>query len=210
MDWNAILGGGGVAAVVLAAGGALFKFLLESTRKSIDEQLKRAAAEHQASLEASRLQIESLIERAEAQFRSSLELQVAIDTDLRRQRVEAYAKLWSLTAPLPEWPRNTGLTYEELGRMSERLRDWYFETGGIWLSTAARQSYSGVQESINLAVTESSEGPAQPVAGPTYDAIREHCSTLRSFLTQDLFSRRGAPELPGEPAVACVLPPVAT
>jgi hypothetical protein len=94
--------------------------------------------------------------------------------------------------------------------MSERLRDWYFETGGIWLSTAARQSYSGVQESINLAVTENSEDPAQPVAGPTYDAIREHCSTLRSFLTQDLFSRRGAPELPGEPAVACVLPPVAT
>jgi hypothetical protein len=57
-----------------------------------------------------------------------------IDVDLRTRRIDAYETLWASTKILPKWPRNDGVTYEQLRQFSETLRDWYFGTGGMFLS----------------------------------------------------------------------------
>src|SRR5688572_2668523 len=57
-----------------------------------------------------------------------------IDLDLRVRRIDVYKEIWEATAVLPKWPRDQGVTYEQLLALSRTLRDWYFHRGGIYLS----------------------------------------------------------------------------
>jgi hypothetical protein len=111
-----------------------------------------------------------------------------LDEALRSERLVQYKKLWLITGRLPQWPR-AALVQGDLVAMSEALRDWYFQDGGIYLSTKSRTLYTGVQESIATAGAGRDAGAA--VDDPDYDRIRAACSALRSALTNDLASRRG-------------------
>jgi hypothetical protein len=157
----------------LAEGGATLL-----TRRFSD-QMERAMDEHRSAL----------AQAAEA-HKATLAMGSVIDTDLRNKRVDAYATLWQLTQVLPKWPRAEGVTYERLRQFSAELREWYFHTGGMWLSHAARDAYGDVQE----AIWELPAGNPSDVLDPKhYDATRDKCSALRTALTDDLLSRREAP-----------------
>lgn len=114
-----------------------------------------------------------------------------IDLDLRKRRIEAYAKLWQYTSLLPKWPRAEDVTYEQLTELSRALRQWYYETGGMYLSrTTHDQGYGPLQGTIAKVVGEGRTGPLSPA---DYEAVRQRCSALRSLLAADVESRRDSP-----------------
>jgi len=175
MPWEVILGGatGGVAVAIVLT--VLFVKLV--AEKIIDAAQKR---------------FESALKRAEELHKSTLAMASTVDTDLRGRRITAYAELWKKTGTLPQWPRNRELTYQDLRALTDELRKWYFETGGMYLSTTARKAYGELQESLTSVLAKNEDGK---VSDADYDSARGRCSALRTELTRDLLSRREAPDI---------------
>jgi hypothetical protein len=123
-------------------------------------------------------------------FSNALSYRAKVDEGLREKRIELYRILWKKTDLLPKWPPRTDLTYEMLSVFSEELRAWYFDEGGIFLSSGARKAYGKLQDSIGEVFATAPRGP---ISAPDYEKIRRKCSSLRSQLTEDLLSRRTAP-----------------
>jgi len=114
-----------------------------------------------------------------------------IDLDLRKRRVEVYGELWKYTALLPKWPRAEDVTYEQLRALSQNLRKWYYEIGGMYLSrTAHDEAYGPLQGAIAKVLGEGRSGALSPA---DYEAVRQKCSALRSQLAADIESRRDSP-----------------
>ena len=116
-----------------------------------------------------------------------------IDENLREKRLEVYKILWKETSVLPKWPRNPDVTYKNLNELSKRFRDWYFNEGGIYLSTQARKAYEVVQDRISAAVDKHQHELNTPITygkNGDYESIRDACSKLRTELTRDLESRK--------------------
>jgi hypothetical protein len=175
MPWEALLGGAtGLVAIAIVIAVV---FLKSATEKLVDGAEKR---------------FESALRRSEELHRSLLTTATTIDTDLRTHRIEVYAELWKMTGSLPNWPRNLELTYQDLQSLTNELRTWYFERGGMYLSAGARKGYGDVQESLASVLKDKKDGK---VSDSDYDAIRAQCSALRSELTRDLLSRREAPDI---------------
>jgi hypothetical protein len=127
-----------------------------------------------------------------------------VDENLRNNRLETYEEMWRAMSLLPKWPRNPEVTRGSLHAFSEWLRDWYFGTeagtgaldserkpGGMFLSTSARKRYTFVQEAIVKVV--GSQKDDEPISDTDYQVVMTACSHLRSAMTEDLLSRRGAP-----------------
>lgn len=118
----------------------------------------------------------------------SEKLRGEVDLDLRKRRIDAYTKIWKETAILPAWPRDPKVTYAHLDKFSAELKQWYFETGGIFLSyNTHHKGYIPLQEAIEML---SAKEKKSPLDKNDYEAIRKKCSKLRSLLTQDIQSRR--------------------
>lgn len=116
-----------------------------------------------------------------------------IDESLREKRLEVYKILWKETSLLPKWPENKDVTYKNLNELSKRLRDWYFNEGGIYLSTQARKAYEVVQDRISETVDQHQHELNIPITygkNGEYESIRDACSKLRTQLTGDLESRK--------------------
>ena len=110
-----------------------------------------------------------------------------IDESLREARIDVYKTIWRLTGLLPQWPKSDDVTYKNLLRLSEDVRDWYFDKGGIYLSEEARTSYGNLQETLTHIVGTQASGK---MSDEHYETARAKCSLLRSELTKDLLSRR--------------------
>src|SRR4051794_8281989 len=124
-----------------------------------------------------------------ALYSNALERRTKIDESLRDKRIDLYQKLWAKTKLLPKWPRSSDVTYEQLFGLSEELRDWYFDEGGIYLSAKARAVYGDLQDAIGAVLQGHKSGP---VSDLDYASVRAKCSALRTELTTDLLSRRRA------------------
>jgi hypothetical protein len=136
---------------------------------------------------------ESSLTKAEGLYAKQVDLGAQVDLDLRNKREEPYRKLWLLTGLLPMWPRADDVTYAKLAELSGELRDWYFTTGGLYLSTEARAVYGKVQEALNSRPRGSGDAV---ITDDEYDRLRAQCSLLRTKLTEDLLSRTRLPDLP--------------
>ncbi len=113
-----------------------------------------------------------------------------IDLDLRERRLKVYGELWEATGLLPQWPRATGITYEDLLGFSASLRTWYYTKGGMYLSRSTQKSYTELQNALSEILAMKKSGPISP---EHYDELRNHCSTLRTGLAADIQSRREGP-----------------
>jgi hypothetical protein len=73
---------------------------------------------------------------------------------LAERQVDAYARLWTLTAPAsPE--RTTPLTPDDLRALREEMSRWYFTDGdGIFASAATRDLYVAVRNNLTCPITE--------------------------------------------------------
>jgi hypothetical protein len=77
--------------------------------------------------------------QGQQQVRRSLEIEY--DKDLRGRRIEHYLELWSLLAPLAKYPEPGELYVEDVQALAVRCKDWYFERGGLFLSSRTRDHY---------------------------------------------------------------------
>ena len=66
------------------------------------------------------------------------DLQSKYDIDLRNKRIKAYKLLWQLLEPLAYYSPATLVTYGIIQEMSEKMREWYYKTGGMFLSESSR------------------------------------------------------------------------
>lgn len=111
-----------------------------------------------------------------------------IDLDLRNRRIEGYSSLWRSTGLLPKWPPNRTIEYEDLNKLNDRLSQWYFEEGGIFLSRSAHNNnFDPLRAALAKLQLDEEVGL---VSETHYEEIRELCSKLRSALSYDIQSRR--------------------
>jgi hypothetical protein len=104
------------------------------------------------------------------------ELEAEYDKDLRAKRREAYAALWKVLQPLAKYSPPGPLTAESFGLLSVALRQWYFEVGGLYMSSSTRDEYFALQKELT-----------SPSA--TGERAREAGSRLRTATTRDVGAR---------------------
>jgi len=126
-----------------------------------------------------------------ALLKSWLDSRLSLDTETRKERWTVYKVLWTSMKAVPKWPRDRELTNGKLIEFSGACRDWYFSTGGFYLSRPSQKAYGRMQQAITEVT--SAKNTAAKVEDPEYDRVQEACSALRTQLTKDLLSRqRGA------------------
>lgn len=202
MDITEVLAAVGGLAGVLGGLTAFAKFVAEKSAeaglKRFEHTLKQSEADHESALRRLEAEFAAKLKRIEEEHRASLQFASALDLDLRSARKTAYADLWSRTKVVPKWPRDPSLGYEDLRKLSEGMRDWYFAGGGMLLSRTAREVYGDAQAAIHACLGADRPGR---VSDADYDRVRDALSALRTELTDDLLTRREAPALPA-PAAA--------
>lgn len=111
-----------------------------------------------------------------------------IDLELRTERLKVYPPLWQATSSVSRWPRQQ-VSRGSLRQLHRSLRTWYFSTGGMYLSTRARDRYGDVQELVEALLRQ--EGAATEVlVDGRYVDLMATASSLRTALTEDLDTRR--------------------
>lgn len=108
--------------------------------------------------------------------------------ELREQRLKVYPPIWLATGIVSRWPQRDETTYGAVSRFHHELRDWYYATGGLFLSANARRRYGHLQEMAGR-VTALGSRDAR-LDAEDYRLLRDACSALRTALTEDLESRR--------------------
>jgi hypothetical protein len=144
------------------------------------------------------------------------EVKTRIDAGVRDARLNMYPALWRLTELLPLWPPAL-VTYEQLYTLSSDMQHWYFNQGGLYLSTTTKQAYLDAQGSIggvlmkheligSKQINDKTVGvyrdlslvaeaiKTKALADEEYVMVRQKLSDLRTQLTADLSSRRNVPD----------------
>jgi hypothetical protein len=104
-------------------------------------------------------------------------------------RKEKYQILWSILKSMPKWPTRKDFTFKQLRDMSEDMKNWYFDHGGMVLTSDAVIAYRKLQE--RMAEFYDQEKDTSKIMSPTdYMVITDLCSKLRTALTRDLLSRK--------------------
>jgi hypothetical protein len=186
----------GIVAALGAWLGRVWEKRIEQAEKfAHDRTLEAQKALHQEEL--SRLNASLKLEqiRTDEAYRSLLEVTREVDLELRKLRVQFYQELWNETGIVPTYPRADDVTYEDLRKLSERLRSWYYEKGGMFLSREAHNGrYIPLQEALlaTLKTQQSLNKPlSEQLSDEHYEEIRRKCSRLRTALSDDIQSRRG-------------------
>jgi hypothetical protein len=73
--------------------------------------------------------------------KTRLDLAVEYDKGLRKDRLDVYLKLWPMLKPLAKYSASEPARYQIVKQVSENMRDWYFDVGGIYLSKRSRGPY---------------------------------------------------------------------
>jgi hypothetical protein len=122
-------------------------------------------------------------------WKTRKDLESQYDIDLRKLRIEAYSALWKELEPLAYYSPSSPLTYGALHRLSETLRDWYFQKGGLVLSERTRAPYFHLQQ----ALTQLPGGPAREahvkLDAETAAIVKALASRLRTSTTEDVATR---------------------
>ena len=119
-----------------------------------------------------------------AMFNSWLAGRESVGESVRSQRIATYPAVWKRTNVFSRWPR-TDAGRDQLLRLHEDLREWYYGEGGLYLSTRARKRYEHLQLVLEAAL---SNGELQ--APQFYEPVMEAASYFRTGLTDDLETRQ--------------------
>jgi hypothetical protein len=125
---------------------------------------------------------------AGAWVKAVLAIRAKVNEELRALRLAAYPPVYRLSAALSFWPP-AEITGDELLDLNLRLRDWYFTTGGLFLSENGRTRYGELKQLICAHLDEMDDRAA--VLPPwAYHDLAETCRAFRTALTEDLETRR--------------------
>jgi hypothetical protein len=109
-----------------------------------------------------------------------------IAANIWAKRFEQYKIIWEISGILPKYPQDTNVTYKQIHEACIKIKDWYFQNGGIILSRQSRKSYENLQKTISEINTTRYE---EKLSDPDYTKIQNLFSSFRSKLTGDLTSR---------------------
>ena len=123
-----------------------------------------------------------------AQRTARMGLESDYDKSLREARMRGYEKLWCELEPLAKYSRPLPMKFEELESLTEKLKEWYFRAGGMYMSPATRDAYFALQDAL-LNLTSASTVPVG-ISGDEYEALRKLGSTLRTAMAEDLLARK--------------------
>ena len=120
-----------------------------------------------------------------------LDLMVEYDKKLRGERLDAYKELWKLLKPLARFSPATPLTYQIIQSTSESMRDWYFDVGGIYLSSESRKPYFDLKASLQ-GIIDNKDLQKDKDARLTVELnhVLEQGRKLRNSLSDDIGTRR--------------------
>lgn len=122
-------------------------------------------------------------------WKTRKDLESQYDIDLRKQRIEAYRKLWKDLEPLAYYSPPAALTYGGLQTLSESLRRWYFEEGGLFLSQKTRPPYFHLQQALTRLPTAPQRQAREEVDVETAAIVKALASRLRTSSTEDVATR---------------------
>lgn len=132
------IGGAGIIIGGLAAWlGKVWATRIADAQRAAHEQ---ELAHLKSSLEIEKARVENTLSRLTETQKQLLQTSLKIDLDLRKRRLDVYQEIWQKTEILPKWPRAESVTYDNLHKFSESLRQWYFNKGGIFLSRSTHSN----------------------------------------------------------------------
>lgn len=118
------------------------------------------------------------------------ELEASYDRDLRDRRLVIYKELWSHLEPLAKYARPRPFSRVVAKDLTQALRNWYFETGGLFLSERTRDTYFAVQDALTVVCKDTNLDESHPITGERFEAIRKKGSMLRTQMTLDVGTRK--------------------
>jgi hypothetical protein len=122
-------------------------------------------------------------------WKTRKDLESQYDIDLRKQRIDAYRALWKDLQPLAYYSPPTALTYGGLQTLSESLRRWYFEEGGLFLSERTRPPYFHLQQALTELPAASERKAHMKLDDDTAEIVKALASRLRTSTTEDVATR---------------------
>ncbi len=118
------------------------------------------------------------------------ELEAQYDKELRTDRQKTYGALWKLLQPLAKYSRPGPVTAKSLKQLAVDLRSWYFEVGGLYMSTKTRDAYFSLQDEIAGKLVSYADRVDTEISTNDFDALRKRGSQLRTATTIDIGSRK--------------------
>jgi hypothetical protein len=116
------------------------------------------------------------------------------DTDLRNKRIMVYSALWKFFRPLDKYSPPQLVTYKTLQDLISDLRQWYFETGGLFLSQKSLDRYYDLVEKLTRLLHDGraheEELAEKKVGKEDLDSLMKAGQTLRWALTEDVGTRK--------------------
>lgn len=106
---------------------------------------------------------------------------------MRKRRIDAYSKLWCRLQPLAKYAREGVFARDQAEGLSQKLRAWYFEEGGLLFSEESRDAFFDLQDAITKAVERNEQTDTEL---PEFSDIRQIASTLRTTLARDVGTRK--------------------
>jgi hypothetical protein len=116
-------------------------------------------------------------------------LEVEYDIELRKHRIRAYQALWKILEPLAYYSPPSAVTYAVARDLSQGLRSWYFEVGGLFLSEESREAYFDLQKGLGGVIKEPVDVDHVPLGPQRFERLRAIASKLRTASTQDVATR---------------------
>jgi hypothetical protein len=121
-----------------------------------------------------------------------LDLTIEYDKELHRARLEAYQLLWPKLKDLAQYSAPQPITYQIVKDTSEKMRDWYFDFGGIFLSRESREPYFELKKAMQAIIDNAT---LQNDRNATLDnewikPLHERSTALRKALSEDIGTRR--------------------
>ena len=117
------------------------------------------------------------------------DLQAKYDATIHEQRTEFYLPLWKKLEVLARFAPPEAVTTRTLDELSKSLREWFFNTGGLYLSDESRRAYFDLQYVITGHVRK--HGISDKELGRTsLEQILKRASDLRDYLSRDIGSRK--------------------
>jgi hypothetical protein len=128
---------------------------------------------------------------AVVKFRKDLEAEY--DKDLRSKRLESYKNLWKHLQLVARYDRPKPLNIQTITELTNSMRQWYFEEGGLYLSEAARETYFDLKKAIHKIMESNKYQTDELLDKNDHTDILEKASLLRASLTKDVGTRKSSP-----------------
>ena len=126
-------------------------------------------------------------------FKSARELRLKYDAELRGARLKRYQGLWSALAPLAKYRvEGYALSDTDAEDLHRDLTSWYFQDGGLYLSTDSRGAFFALLDVLDAVIRHGwgIDGQEARLDAPTAELARVTASRLRTSLTRDVGTRR--------------------